>query len=471
MAAAPFDLIEEAKRLVRFNTVTWSSNADCAVYAGALMRKAGLEVSYQESREGETLFLNVLGLAGKGKDPLLLATHLDTVAPGDPKLWTRTAGDPFRLTARGGALYGLGAADTKLDLLCKLLALGAMSPSKLKQPVIFLGTFGEESGLRGAARFCQGDFPRPKMALVGEPSELALVSRHKGLAVLEVTFRSRGLFRPDSEQWAYEALFRGQASHSSTPDLGENALEQSISFLKELRRKFPKIAVLAWEGGEGHNMIPASARLRFCPPDRPKSPFPPGARRKVKAERIPAGWYSLPPWQEALDCLEIARAVFSPLEKPRDKGFDPPQMTWNFTQMKESKEGWSLVFDLRPLPGQSLRAALKGFESKLWKRFGPPGSNWHYRLERDNPPLDLEAKEPVVRQVRAALKAARLPVRMAAKAGCSEAGLYSRVGIPSVVIGPGRARGNIHRPNESVPVSQLKAAIRFYRAFLERTCT
>ena len=44
MAAAPFDLIEEAKRLVRFNTVTWGSNADCAVHAAALMRKLGMQV-------------------------------------------------------------------------------------------------------------------------------------------------------------------------------------------------------------------------------------------------------------------------------------------------------------------------------------------------------------------------------------------------------------------------------------------
>ena len=73
-------------------------------------------------------------------------------------------------------------------------------------------------------------------------------------------------------------------------------------------------------------------------------------------------------------------------------------------------------------------------------------------------------------QARAALRAARIPVRMAVKSGCSEAGLYARVGIPSVVIGPGRSKGNIHRPNESVPVSQLKAAVRFYEAFLEKTC-
>jgi succinyl-diaminopimelate desuccinylase len=470
MASAPFDLIDQAKRLVRFNTVTWGSNADCAVHAGALMRRMGMQIFYQESRIGETLFLNVAGVAGRGKDPLLLATHLDTVSPGNPALWTKTGKDPFRLTARGGSLYGLGAADTKLDLLCKLLALSKIPAAKLKRPVMVLGTFGEESGLRGAARFCQGDLPKPKMALVGEPSEMALVSRHKGLAVLEVTLRSRGLFRPSSEQWAYEAVFTGQSSHSSTPQLGENALSLSTAFLRDLQRKFGKVVVLAWEGGQGHNMIPASSRLRFCLPDRPKTAFSSNAKRKVKPEKIPAGWYSTFPWEDALDCLETASALFDPLQKTKDKGFDPPHLTWNLTQMTDNKREWSLLFDLRPLPGQNLRTALKNFEGKLWKRFGHPGSDWQFRIERDNPALDLDPKEPLVREVRAALKKARLPVKMAAKAGCSEAGLYARVGIPSVVIGPGRAKGNIHRPNESVSVNQLKQAIRFYQHFLERTC-
>jgi len=471
MASAPFDLIAEAKRMVRFNTVTSAGNAECAVYAGALMRNLGMGVSYQESREGETLFMNVVGQAGKGKDPLLLATHLDTVSPGDPKLWTKTGGDPFRLTAKGDFLYGLGAADTKLDLLCKLLALAKVGGSALQRPVMVLGTFGEESGLRGAARFCQGDLPRPKMALVGEPSELALVTRHKGLAVLEITLKSRGLFRPDSERWVYEAVFQGQASHSSTPQLGENALQQSIAFMRDLKRKFPRAAVLSWQGGEGHNIIPASARLRFCLPDVPKSAFPSSAKRKIKPQRIPAGWYSTLPWEEAAACLEIAESLFAPLEKAKDKAFDPPCLTWNLTQMKESKEGWFLVFDVRPLPDQSLRVVMKNFEAKLWKKFGPPGPGWQLRMERDNPPLDLDPKELLIRQARAALRAARIPLRIAAKAGCSEAGLYARVGIPSVVIGPGRAKGNIHRPNECVSVKQLKQAVRFYEAFLERTCS
>ncbi len=476
--AAPFDLVSEAGKLVRFNTVTWSSNADCAVYVGSLMRKIGLEISYQENREAGALFMNVIGSApattrggaGKGKGPLLMATHLDTVPAGDPALWTKSGRDPWKLTGRGDTLVGLGSADTKLDLLCKLMALGQVDLSKLKRQVLLVGTFGEESGMRGAARLCQGDLPRPAMALVGEPTDLCLVTRHKGFSVLEVIFKSRGLYRPSSDSWRYEAVFTGQAAHSSTPDLGKNALQQALAFLQDLRKRFGKVIVLSLEGGEAHNMIPASARLWFSLGDRPKTAFPARASRKIRPERVSAGWYSTLPWENGLWCLETLAAALAPLQKVRDKTFNPAHLTWNLTRMRESKEEWTLVADLRALPGQNLQRAVKGFEEKLWKKFGPPGDDWQFRLERDNPALETDEKGVLVKEARAALRKAKMPARLAAKAGCSEAGLYGRVGIPSIVFGPGRSVGNIHRPNEAVSLKQVRAAVRFYKAFLERTC-
>lgn len=470
--AAPFDLISEAKRLIRFNTVTWNSNADCAVYAGSLLRKIGAEVSYQEGRSEGPLFMNVAGLLGRGKAaPLLLTTHLDTVDPGNPRLWKKTGGDPWKLVIRGDALYGLGVADTKLDFLCKLLAVGQIKPDSLKRPILLLGTFGEESGLRGAARFCQGEFPKPEMALVGEPSELSLVTRHKGLAVIEILFKSRGLHRPSAREWVYEVTFTGRPAHSSTPDLGVNAIEHSVEFLARMTPQVKKCAVLSWTGGTAHNIIPGSAMLRFSLGDRERMNLHSHGSQQVRAKRLEPGWYPTLPWADALWCLETMRDLLVSHEKLRDRDFQPPHLTWNTTFLQETKEGWSLVMDLRPLPGQRIERAVKSFESKLWKRLGAPGPSWQFHLERDNPALAVERDAPVVKQAASALRAARLPVKIVAKSGCSEAGLYSRVGIPSVVIGPGRSTGNIHQPNESMGLQQLKNAIRFYQVFIQKTCS
>jgi len=469
--AAPFDLLQEAKRLIRLDTVTSRSNVDCAVYVGGLMRKLGWKVAYQESQQGPLSFLNVIGAQGSGKAPLLLCTHLDTVDSGERRLWTRTGQDPWKLTVRGGTLYGLGVADTKLDMLCKLLAVSRIDPAKLKRSVLLLGSFGEESGLKGAAHFCQGDFPRPKMALVGEPSELTLVTRHKGLAVLEVFLKSRGLFRPSTRVQAMEVAFRGKASHSATPHLGANAIEEALIFLKGIQRRFGKVHVLSWQGGAGHNIIPEESSLRFCLAAGAKAKTPASSKRKVRTTTLAPGWYPTFPWEQVVLVFETLERLAASYQKSRDQAFDPPLLTWSVNRLDETPGGWRLTFDIRSLPKQNIHRMVQGLEGVLWKQLGPPGSTWTFRLERDNPGLELNAGSALITSGKTALRAAKLPVRVTAKTGCSEAGLFNRLGIPSAVFGPGRSVGNIHRPNEAIALAQLKGAIRFYQAFVERTCS
>jgi acetylornithine deacetylase/succinyl-diaminopimelate desuccinylase-like protein len=45
--------------------------------------------------------------------------------------------------------------------------------------------------------------------------------------------------------------------------------------------------------------------------------------------------------------------------------------------------------------------------------------------------------------------------------------VYSALGIDTVVFGPGHAAGNIHRPNEHVPLADLYAAIEIYAAAIK----
>jgi acetylornithine deacetylase/succinyl-diaminopimelate desuccinylase-like protein len=61
-------------------------------------------------------------------------------------------------------------------------------------------------------------------------------------------------------------------------------------------------------------------------------------------------------------------------------------------------------------------------------------------------------------------------LELAAKSGCTEAGLYAQAGIPAVVFGPGRSAGNIHAPNEHVAVAELEAAVEFYTRIIREQC-
>src|SRR5207244_4853031 len=73
---------------------------------------------------------------------LVLNTHLDTVPPGDAALWTECGGDPFTAAVRQDRIYGLGAADTKLDFVAKVVALAEIDTPR--RSVYLVGTFGEE---------------------------------------------------------------------------------------------------------------------------------------------------------------------------------------------------------------------------------------------------------------------------------------------------------------------------------------
>src|SRR6185369_7927232 len=104
---------------------------------------------------------NLVGILGdplvdrKTRKGLLLLTHLDTVGPGILEYWTETGGNAYNLAAREETIYGLGAADAKLDFLCKLYAVQRIRDKKIKMPVYLVGTCGEEAGMYGCRYLLQ----------------------------------------------------------------------------------------------------------------------------------------------------------------------------------------------------------------------------------------------------------------------------------------------------------------------------
>jgi acetylornithine deacetylase len=136
---------------------------------------------------------------------ILFAAHSDVVdVEGQP--WTR---DPFRLAVQDGRAYGRGTADMKGFLAAVLAALGrdGLAP-RLRRPVHIAVSSDEELGCRGVGPLLEvlAELPvRPAWGLVGEPTELRIVDRHKGKAAARVELR-------------------GLAAHSSVPADGVNAV-------------------------------------------------------------------------------------------------------------------------------------------------------------------------------------------------------------------------------------------------------
>lgn len=154
---------------------------------------------------------NLIATRGRGAGGLVLAGHTDTV-PCDESLWQS---DPFVLTERNNAWYGLGCCDMKSFFAIAIEALRDYSKQQFKQPLIILATADEESSMSGAKALVEAGRPLARRALIGEPTGMRPVSMHKGIMIEKLTIT-------------------GSSGHSSNPALGRNAIDTMQSVLTHL---------------------------------------------------------------------------------------------------------------------------------------------------------------------------------------------------------------------------------------------
>ena len=257
------DLLPEALRLledlVGFDTVSSKSNLPLIERAEDHLRGFGIDTVRVPNAEGDkaALFATVGPRIDGG---IVLSGHTDVV-PVTGQAWT---GEPFGLREADGRLYGRGTCDMKgFDALC-LAVLPRFRDLGLKRPIHLLLSYDEEIGCQGSldtiARFGV-DLPKPAMALVGEPTDMAVVDAHKSIV-------------------GYKTFVHGKEAHSSQPGLGANAVEAGCAMTCELYRLqaqleaegdptgrfdpgYSTVHVGVVEGGTARNILARHCRLEW----------------------------------------------------------------------------------------------------------------------------------------------------------------------------------------------------------------
>ena len=149
---------------------------------------------------------NVLGRIGSGVGPtLMFDSHMDTVEVADRDAWWS---DPLRATIRDGRLYGLGACDMKAGLAATVY--GAALLAKRGRPpdgTVLVACVGLEEPSEGTCTrvLFETDAVCPDWVVIAEPSNLQVVRAQRGHLEMLLTVR-------------------GKSAHSSSPELGENAI-------------------------------------------------------------------------------------------------------------------------------------------------------------------------------------------------------------------------------------------------------
>ncbi len=435
----PFDLLSAARELIAIDSVSGHGNLALVPTLKSLADRVGLGLEIFEEQAAGATHANFLFRVPGGPvaDPLLLLTHTDTVAPGPEDRWTETK--PFEARLVGDKLYGLGSADVKVDLLCKLLALERIERSALRRGVFVLGTFGEEIGLLGAKSFARQGPVKPRFVVCGEPSQLTIIHAHKGYLVARVALgkerKGKSSVTGVTESSVTEVTtrnFSGKAAHSSTPHLGENAI------LKALAE--PLAGAIAIRGGHGANSVPAECSVQLA--EGPENALPLAAARHL---------------------IRRFGELVGALAPSRDDRFDPPQAVTNLGFIEGRAGALEMLLDARLLPGQSPSALASAFDEEVRAAGGA------VVFERANPAVYTD---PTGALCQAAVRVSRrldLDPALHTKATNTEAAAFARL-AEAIVFGPGPSVGNAHCPNEYTLVPQLFQAIDWYEALIRELC-
>ncbi|MDN5620778.1 MAG: acetylornithine deacetylase [Psychrobacter sp.] len=267
-ATHPSNSLDWLTRLIAFDTVSRHSNLALIHDVRAYCEQLGLTVdlTFNEAKTKANLFVTVP--AGENADQinngLVLSGHTDVV-PVDGQDWTS---EPFTATIRGDKLYGRGACDMKGFIACALTilpqAVQLSNSGQLRRPLHLALSFDEEVGCLGAPLILADLKARgitPDYCIVGEPTNMAMVVAHKGIAV-------------------YRCRVHGKSAHSSLIAQGVNAISYASKLVgyvdtlaEELSARddndalftvpYSTLSVGTIHGGTATNIVPNLCEFTF----------------------------------------------------------------------------------------------------------------------------------------------------------------------------------------------------------------
>ena len=164
-------------RLVGFPTVSSDSNLALVDWLQDYLQGHGIECHRHWNDDGTKAAL--MAHAGpRIPGAVVLSGHSDVV-PVTGQTW---ATDPWVVTERDGRLYGRGTCDMKGFVALAVWALVRAQVQGCRRPLQLALSYDEEVGCTGAPPMIaamQRVLPKGEVALIGEPSRMAVINGHK----------------------------------------------------------------------------------------------------------------------------------------------------------------------------------------------------------------------------------------------------------------------------------------------------
>ncbi|WP_417837540.1 acetylornithine deacetylase [Thalassospira tepidiphila] len=211
--------IEWCRKLIRHQSVSMTPNLALIDEVKAFLDGLGYDTLVV--RDPTDTKANLYATIGPNvAGGVILSGHSDVV-PTEGQNW---ASDPYEIDIRDDKLYGRGSCDMKGFLACLLAKAETFKNANLRVPIHLAFTYDEEVGCLGVPSLVEAinNLPhKPAMCIVGEPTEMKVITQHKG-------------------KFSARAHFTGRSGHSSLPREGVNAVEfaaELVVFLRKLGRE------------------------------------------------------------------------------------------------------------------------------------------------------------------------------------------------------------------------------------------
>jgi acetylornithine deacetylase len=203
-------------RLVGFDTTSTTSNLELIDFIRNYLDD--YSIKSQLVHNDEQTCANLYATIGPDDiGGIMLSGHTDVV-PTSGQNWNS---DPYSLKSDDHSYYGRGSCDMKGFIACVLAGVPQMTALSLQTPVHLAFSYDEEIGCVGVKKLISvmdGFEVKPRIGIIGEPTNMQMVIGHKGKA-------------------AFRVEFSGSSCHSAYITNGVNAVEYAaelISFIRNM---------------------------------------------------------------------------------------------------------------------------------------------------------------------------------------------------------------------------------------------
>ncbi len=444
---------ELARQIIAIDSSVSHGTRDVAQFALQVANSWGLEAEVIDENLSGVAQATIL-ISPKGQNRKIekvncgvaLTSRLDTPEPGDYGRWIKTGANPFNASMSGDEIFGLGAADCKLDFICKLIALkeAAQNKTDRTKPLV-VGTFGRESGA-GAIRLLRKKQMSPRAVLASAPTNLRIANRAPGFAKVEISIALSDAEKKYLEQHnqiegghSQSKIFSRQRATLGAYSIHDNPIIKMIDYLKNMPSG---MALLSVDGGTSAEVAPELVELELDLLDSIEG----GVTTKL------------------IRVSEAIKKMATELMSLRDDGFSPPHSTINLGTVRMFSEEIKLSGVCSLVPAGD-RAVYEGWLDRL--RNECAGAGAQFKLLDFKPPMLGAVDGAFMKFLKDNAGQTGLSDELVAAKVCTEANVFHRLGIESAVFGPGQPVELDSSALECVSVSQLTLAIEFYRNVIE----